>query len=470
MMHTAAAAPAPRGRSLSGRALGLWLLAILAIAVCFRLAIGGQIVTPDSHGYKRIADNLRHNGCISYADVDRGQCWPSWGSQPPGYPAFLAVVSLFADNVFAAAAVVQIIVFGIAAAYLAWRLVQWRPNPFEGLLSGFFIALSPLTTAWSKAALTETMAAATTIWVFAELICVAKDRRVPWVRLFLALVCALSMRWEQVWLLPAAAIVIWLSLPAGRAWRQLGVLIALFAALAGAIQILAAALGLPPVPPNHPPPQALPPGLVKFWRTAAVNQDLTRSLVWRPWVREYAEAARIYDERSISSRFDRAAVRNLIERLGKLPDGSAFPADLDADFRGLADEFRTKHGLYLIIVLPLERLWHMLLDPDLVHVGWRVDKLEPLRQALRPLLLVGLVVCVALGRRMRLSPIVWGAAAYAVLRLLFMASVPISALEIRYLTPMYPVLEMATACVLAFLGAGVLRRLATSGVPAARSG
>src|SRR5687767_9437555 len=83
----------PRPEWRVGRAIAtIVAVACVALLAVVKMTLTAPKITPDSKVYLANADNVRLNGCLSESEPASGECVPGWGSQPPGYPTFLAAV------------------------------------------------------------------------------------------------------------------------------------------------------------------------------------------------------------------------------------------------------------------------------------------------------------------------------------------------------------------------------------------
>jgi hypothetical protein len=107
---------------------------------------------------------------------------------------------------------IQTAIFAIAATYALWAAYSWHKSLPTLLISGAILPLSPATIAWPRWVMTETLAGAAALWVFAEIFRSLALRRLRILQLSLALATATLVRWDQIWLLvPAAACAIYID-------------------------------------------------------------------------------------------------------------------------------------------------------------------------------------------------------------------------------------------------------------------
>jgi hypothetical protein len=251
---------------------------------------------------------------------------------------------------------------------------------------------------------------------------------------------------------------VWLACPAlltaahlHRSWvffRAAAALTGTMGLLLAILMARAISVGLPPIPSVLTvEPEELPPGIIRFWRLASIGPTATSALLWNVWNRDYSDAARTVEDRSIARDVDREQLRRALDQLGAVPRGQQVPAAVDADFGRMAASLEARRGRLPAVLL--QRARAMWFDEDtLHHAGWRTSHeawLRPLRSALFVLTLLAPLLA---WRHPSFRAIAAGTALLVVARTLFL--VALTALEIRYVTPLMPVMELG-ACVAVML-------------------
>lgn len=146
---------------------GLVLLAAFSI----RVGLYPPKVTPDGELYQRIADNVLANGCYSESPPAEALCSPTWANQPPGYALFIVFVKAVSSGTPKAIVIAQALIYCLSIGYL---LIGCRQAVLRGrgwlVVVAILLGFSPLTGAWSRWILTETLGAAASMWVLTECI------------------------------------------------------------------------------------------------------------------------------------------------------------------------------------------------------------------------------------------------------------------------------------------------------------
>ena len=434
----------------SRAALSLVCLFILILGV--RLIPAGPITEPDSDTYSELGQNLVKHHCFGWIDEKTGVCTPIWGTQPPGYPALLGAARALGSGSLYPVILIQTVIFAIAAIYALWAAYAWHKSLPALLISGAILALSPATIAWPRWVMTETLAAASVLWVFAEVFRSLALRRLRILQLSLALATATLLRWDQVWLLvPAAACAIHMEdrnpLNVCRPIAILGFssgLVILFMVLR------AATVGLPLLPTVD---EDLTQGAKEFWRVAAKNQSFERSFMWPIEDKKYAGMASKFDYSSLAPGFDTADLHTVINKISTLPPDSALPEKLDAELADLArnpsSEGWSRFHLLAYRVMAIWTQWD-----NFYESGWKTSPdttgAEYLVRPYRIPLLIFAASLLLVSRGERLF-ILGGLVSYVALRTCFFAFIGL--LETRFLVPMLPSMELVliTAAVLTTL-------------------
>jgi hypothetical protein len=440
-LHTA-----PRSQA----ALSLVCLFVLILVV--RLIIPGPITEPDSDTYSELGRNLMQYHCFGWVDEETGVCSPIWGTQPPGYPLLLGAVQATGPQSLYYVVLIQTVIFAIAATYALWAAYAWHKSLTALLISGAILALSPATIAWPRWVLTETIAAASVLWVFAEIFRSLALQRLRIAQLSLALATATLVRWDQIWLLvPAAACAIYMGHRNPlNVCRQIGILgfgsglVILFMVLR------AATVGLPLSPAVD---EDLTKGAREFWTVAAKNQSLERGFLWPMGDKRYAQMASRFDYSSLAPGFDMARLHAVISRISALPQDTDLPRELDAELSDLARNPSPKAwSRFHLLAYRVMAIWTQ--ADNFYESGWKTSP-EPngAEYFVRPyrIALVVFAAALLLISRGEQLFILGCLLAYVALRTCFFAFFGL--LESRYLVPMLSSMELvlATAAIVTIL-------------------
>jgi hypothetical protein len=232
-------------------------------------------------------------------------------------------------------------------------------------------------------------------------------------------------------------------------WRAL-VLVSIISVPYAALSVRARLHGLPPVPTNTMDVD-MPPEILRFWRSTALDQRATTGLIWPSWSADY-NRVREFDLGSISDDVPRAELAQLIDRLSRTEQGSPFPREIDQGFGELATRFASEHPIYGRVAVPLVRIGRIWTWPDRQFFsGWEglsASQWERWRTGYRATLLLisGLALLGTFGWPLsRLSALFL---LYVIGRTCFLVSSNLTMLETRYLVEFVPVMEFLAALVL----------------------
>jgi len=349
---------------------GMVLVALAAVVPRAYLAIAHMSAVGDGNVYKRVAQNILENGCISLSDPITARCVAHWGgNQLPGYPAFIAGVwALFStsDTVVGVASGVVTALAILRAMYAIRALDQ---PPAAVLLVGLLLALSPAHVGWSSLILTEALAVAATIWVMAEIaLCLAAERlRV--LPLALSLVCAIFIRYDSLVLgIPVAALVLMLR-PIGLSLSRALIVVGLVALPLGLWTARSLSLDLP-LPINRylvtEDLRPKPMGFTHWVRLWVHNQYEQMETIWIAFTRNY-ERIQVPD-RAYGSRAERQRVEALLAEL-RNHDGRPIPRHIDSAFEQIASARVEADPLAARVGHPAARIGWLWLNPY-TSLGW----------------------------------------------------------------------------------------------------
>jgi len=411
----------------------------------FRVALNQPTVTADGRLYMKIADNVVLNGCYSDSPPAGALCKPTWGNQPPGYPLFIAFVKVFFGATPRQIVVSQSFLYAVAVLYvlISVRLLFGTLNGWF-LPTSLFLSISPLTLFWSQWILTETLAAAAVLWVAAESLRSLAARKLRTTIIAIALSAALMLRWDMIWLAFPVAIVAWHLYGLKQMLPKLAVIFGVIAIPVVLLIVRALALGLPLIPATlNASPEELPPGIVKFWKVTATKQTATTAVLWNVWNRQYANIESSFDYSSVSSDVNSAHLRSTLLALSALPNGSAVPHEIDQSFAEIAGEVERAKWYTRFVVL-IERTVYMWTERDYVfNSGWFSDQEQYLRIYRIALLVVTFAAPFLFTRDTPEQIVSIAITLFVVSRTLFL--VILNALEVRYVTPSIPLMELVFA-------------------------
>jgi len=159
-------------------------------------------IAGDTPVYKTVALNILNNNCISLSNPDTNECLPHWGgNQPPGYPFYISIIYYLFNRSDSAIAFVQVIIFILALSRLMFAIYHLTNRHSITLLIGFVIGLSPIHVFWTRMILSDPMALAATMWVFAELIFSIHNRNINIINLSASIVTAFFFRYDAILIL-----------------------------------------------------------------------------------------------------------------------------------------------------------------------------------------------------------------------------------------------------------------------------
>tara|TARA_Y100001934_G_scaffold282967_2_gene399598 strand:+ start:7223 stop:8704 length:1482 start_codon:yes stop_codon:yes gene_type:complete len=349
-------------------AFGLVLLPRLALVTVAEPGLGG-----DAAVYSLVANNILRNFCVSLSDPGVGTCVPHWGgNQLPGYPAFIALARLVADESEYAPLVGQTILFAAAAGYLCHALIHAGTDRLAVWIVVAVLAISPSLIAWPRMLMTETLAAAVSIWVMAEIINSISSGSLRSLPLGLALAAGVFIRYDLILLVIPVAITGFVLHGFIAAFRR-GLVVALVVCIPVAgWAVRSMAHGLPSTPPYGVKPDGatLPKGMLSWIATWLDDQYELRTSAWalvhwdykgfQPPDDAYADAQ------------ERQLLEPLLEELRNTRQGQSVPAWVDDEFAAIADLRRRERPFDQYLFLPLRRSVALWANP-FASMGWPTE-------------------------------------------------------------------------------------------------
>ena len=453
-------------------------LTVAAIAIAARFVF--IFVFPETGGdwdvYGAVAQNILRGCGVSLSNPAGAECVPHFGGNHlPGYPAFVAAVWALSAHSDMAIRVAQALLYALALLRLMTVVEHRTACRSIAVGAGLVLALSPLDVAWPRYLQTETLALATAIWFFAEIVASIDQRRLRVVPLGLSIVAATFIRLDGIFLcVPVAVAAFYLHSPT-EALRRGTVTAAIVVASLAAWTVRNVAVGLPSllpigmVIPNGAP---TPYGYLK-WGSTWITEEYQR-MGWAWPVNHMTYGTIKIDNKAFDNPQEKARVAALLAQLTQ-SEGKPFPAELDAQFAELAKERAGRAPLRTYLVLPAMRALALFENP-FSSFGWPNEMIDgsisdqarldasrspsrlfdlalayPGRAASKALnggyryllfAAMAFVIALAMGRRLPQSaPLIWIITAWVVARTVFFAVT--NNVETRYTAPTVPALELA---------------------------
>jgi hypothetical protein len=312
----------------------------------------------DSNIYETVAENILSGCGVSLSPVGSGECVPHFGgNQGPGYPAFIAFFWWISGHSDLIVRLAQAIFYVVALVYLVNAIRLYTSSLKLALLTGLVLALSPLQVAWPRYVLTETLALAGTLWLFAELFRSLHGSKLRIVPIAIALIATTFIRYDGVLLaIPVAATGFIIHRPIDAIKR--GLVIALILGLPWIgwvmrnIEVGLENVLIPPVSNFNEATK----GYSSWMKTWQVNQYQTQATLWPTATKSY-HAIRI-DESAYRTENEKKKIRILLDQLIEYT-GKPFPAQIDDQFFLLAEERIKAEPLTYFLFNPVKRIWEL---------------------------------------------------------------------------------------------------------------
>jgi hypothetical protein len=427
----------------------LWIaIAIVAAAAVLRCSFHG-IMMGDSYDYLRLANSMIHF-CYGHLPAPSGQCEPHWGTEPPGYPLFIAITHPVTTMDVRLIMIAQTIIFFVAVLYFAQWLFAWHRSSFLFHLSILAALFSPIVLGWSRVISTELLSAASTLWLITELLRSILEGKVRALHIAAAVCAGMLLRWDQICLLAPVYIALTCAFGWRASLRPLLVITWICAIPYLGLMLRAGLVGLSLLPTNvFRDENQLPPGLMAFYRVAALDQRATVNFLWRIglWKQISYEPDDMF-----SSRVDRGKLRPMFVEFKELPEDRSLRADerarldrLDHQFAGIAKQL-SENFLATQIEVPLIRAGR-------IWAGWlghpiqlRVGEKGSIFFIVYSLAVLAGAVAAPIVCKGALRIVSFCALSLVIVRTAFLVNIPISALEVRYLDLLFPSLDMIALC------------------------
>jgi len=361
---------------------------------------------------------------------------------------------------------------------LARAILKFQHSAAIAFIIALVVLFSPLSMAWSRMFLTESLAVATTMCVFAEILISFHIGRLRWFQIGMWWSAAIFVRYDSVLLVAPIAVSLFYLHGLSRAFRP-AILLTLLVALplvTWAVRSATIGLGFLPNALVSANEGSSTYGYFAWGATWAIDQYDRPSWAFPVHARNYSGIRP--PERAFANTLEKERIGALLERLAK-SDGQPMPVDIDRAFKDQAKNNIMDRPFETLLFVPLSRAANMWFSPFYSH-AWPVElnagmpggKMSDVADRMVQLImnnpgkvlvkaLVGsyrylLTVLFALAtyhaiRHRRTHPMmlrmILMVLSFVLLRTLFFSAT--HANETRYLTQIYPLMEVA---VLLFFG------------------
>jgi hypothetical protein len=332
------------------------VIALIAIIPRFLFIFFFPETAGDSKLYETTAENILSGCGVSLSPVGSGECVPHFGgNQGPGYPAFIAFFWWISGHSDLIVRLAQGTFYVVALVYMVDAIRLYTSSLKLALLTGLVLALSPLQIAWPRYLLTETLALAGTLWLFAELLRslhVSKLRIAP---IAIAMIATTFIRYDGVLLaIPVAATGFIIHRPIDAIRRGLVIALILgFPWMGWMIRNIEVNLESVLIPPIASFDKATK-GYSSWMKTWQVNQYQTQATLWPVATKSY-HAIRV-DESAYRTENEKKKVHILLDQL-KEYSGQPFPSQIDDQFFLLAEKRIKAEPLIYFLFNPVKRIW-----------------------------------------------------------------------------------------------------------------
>lgn len=337
---------------------------IIVLAGLARLSfiILAQTTGGDWFRYERFAENIL-NGCgMSFSTPYSGECIPESSGYFPGYPAFIALLwMLFGKSV-------NIVLFaqlGCCLAALYWFLVsllRLTNNLKVVACAGLLFALSPLHMAWSRYALTESLALTTSIWFLAEILNSIAQKKLRVFHLAAALTAAVYIRPDSIFLALPAFLVSFYIYYWKKAVHQILLFVILTSIPISGWMIRNMLIGHAPLSmaSRRSASYPYPLGYFSWLNTWIINEYERADAAFGVGQYKYSQI-KFHLSKFVSDR--ELSKAQLLAKELAFYDGKPFPPHIDSQFQMMADKKRSEMNFQIYARIYFFRAVDLLLNP-----------------------------------------------------------------------------------------------------------
>ena len=309
----------------------------------------------DGNSYRLIADNILRGCGVSMSPINSQVCVPHFGgNHGPGYPVFMALIWALSGHSDFAIRIFQALIYTASIIYLVENINRYTSSLKISVIVGFVLVISPLHIGWSRFILSEALAIAGTLWVFAEIIRSLHIQKLRTISLAFALIFTSFIRLDAILILIPIVITAFIIHTPREAFKKV-----IFGAIIFALPWTGwltrnYIVGLE----NLFEPMAAElvnetPGVFDWTRSWSTHQYSTIAVHFPIYSYDYDEI--VVDNEAYSSENEKKSVNILLDELVKYKS-KPFPSHIDVQFAELAKQRKTSNPVRHYLILPIKRV------------------------------------------------------------------------------------------------------------------
>ena len=287
--------------------------------------------------------------------MDSQVCVPHFGgNHGPGYPVFMALIWALSGHSDFAIRIFQALIYTASIIYLVENINRYTSSLKLSVIVGFVLVISPLHVGWSRFILSEALAIAGTLWIFAEIIRSLHIQKLRTISLALALIFTSFIRLDAILILFPIVTTAFIIHAPRDAFKKIiygGIIFALpwtgwltrnyLVGLENLFEPMAAELV------NETP------GVFNWTKSWSTHQYSTIAVHYPIYSYDYDEI--VVDNEAYASENERKAVKTLLDELVQYKS-MPFPSHIDDQFAELANQRKTSNPARYFLVIPIKRV------------------------------------------------------------------------------------------------------------------
>ena len=338
---------------------------------------------PPSHELKYliVAENIL-NGCgISFSIPNSLECVPAYGPNGPGYPFFLAIIKFFFNN-DSFIKIFQICIYFASILFLKKSVFEFTGSRKVSIITFTILSISPLTLAWGRFILPETLIISLSIIFIGVVIKSLLRKKFFTFEFSLILILMTFIRADSIFFIVPSVYLIFNLHKFNLGIKKFIIFLLIFSipwSLWTYRNFSSGASIFPNIYEAYETKtkEKFPSGYNKLILTWAYQQyDFAKAL--NPTHLDQSDEKNnfIYDNIEIKegiyfNKEEEYETQKLLNKL-KLQSGKPFPENIDQEFKNLADKRVKENKIYNYFVLPIKRSLNLWLNPYYSH-GWPVQ-------------------------------------------------------------------------------------------------
>ena len=331
--------------------------------------------------YELVATNILSGCGVSFSLPNSNECIHAFGPNGPGYPFFLAFLKFFYDN-DTFIKIFQIFIYFISILFVKKSIYQYSKSNKLSNIIFIILSVSPLTLAWSRFVLPETIMISLSLFFVGFVIKSLVEKKFFTIEFSLIFTLMTFFRTDSIFFIFPIIYLIFISHKFDKGIKKLLIFIIIFSLPWGLWTYRNLSKGANIFPNIYESYETITKKKFPFgynkWVFSWAHQQYEFADALNPTHlgSDNKDNSFKYGDIKINDKiyFDKKEKQNTKKLLNnlKLYSGKSFPLDIDKKFEDLANLRINENKLFSYFVVPIKRSINLWFNPFYSH-GWPIE-------------------------------------------------------------------------------------------------